>query len=139
MPSSAVELKTMIETFEGLKNIDDVLNIRTPTIGSFCTKNEVKTKGLLKIMIVKFDMFINMKNSLTDEHVDFIVNTIVTNYKWLTLADLCFVLKEAKMGKYGNLYERLSPMQFFRWMDEYFERRCECAENRSIRDSERYK
>lgn len=102
-------------------------------------RDETKTKAVLKIMFIRFSNFVNVKNPLTEEHIDFLADTIVSNYKWLTIADLCFILKQAKMGKYGNLYERLSPMQVFHWIDEHFENRCNVAEQKSIAESKRYK
>lgn len=129
----------MVEVYENCKNITDVLNTKSLAFGNLARQDEVRTKALIKILFIKFNSFISVKNSLNDEHVDFIANTIVCNYKWLTIADLCYILKQAKMGKYGNLYERLSPMQIFHWIDDHFENRCNYAEQKSIMESEKYK
>lgn len=132
-------LKNEIKKYEECVGITAVIQSKAPCFSFLAKQDPVKTKAMIRIMMISFDKFIGVKNPLTEEHIEFITNTILTNYKWLTLADLCYVLKEAKMGKYGNLYERLSPMQFFGWLDNYFELRCATAEQISIREAEKYK
>lgn len=129
----------MIAKYEALPNIQSVIEVNAPTFAALSRNNKDKTINLLKLMIIAFDRFVNVRNSLSEDHIDFIVSTILSRYKWMTTADLCYVLGEAKMGKYGNLYERLSPMQIFSWIDNYFEQRCSIAENNSIRNSEQFK
>ena len=143
---SQVQLQTMSEQlsktiakYEQCKSIQDIFLAQSSSFGTLARRDEIKTKAMLKIMFIRFSNFVNVKNPLTEEHIDFLADTIVGNYKWLTIADLCFILKQAKMGKYGNLYERLSPMQIFHWIDEHFENRCNIAEQQSIAESKRYK
>ena len=115
------------------------MNCKSKPFGALARENRETAQGLIKILFVRFAEFMSMKHSLTEEHIDFITDTILNDYPHLTCADLVYILKEAKCGKHGNLYERLSTQQIFRWIDDYMDRRIEIAERNSIAESQKYK
>lgn len=65
--------------------------------------------------------FLNMRSSLTDEHIEFIADTMLSdeNYKWLKPADLKIFFDRLKSGFYGDFYGNLNSISFFNSLNKY--------------------
>lgn len=84
-----------------------------------------KTQGDVKRSLIMhlsaLSRFLGLKNTLTDEHVDFIADKILSDqyYKWLKPADLKIFFDRIKMGHYGDFYGNLNSISFFQSLDKY--------------------
>lgn len=78
-------------------------------------------KGSIKLHLAALARFLNLRSTLTDEHIDFIADKIVSDqyYKWLKPADLKIFFDRIKMGHYGDFYGNLNSISFFQSLDKY--------------------
>lgn len=77
----------------------------------------------VKLAVIELDHFLGLKHRLTEQHVNFIAETIWDEYGGeLTMADLNIIFNAFKRGEV-ELYERLSPPQLLRYIKDYTENR----------------
>lgn len=81
----------------------------------------------------------NLGKNMNPEQMNETAYMIMDEYPFLTLADINLVFKRAKMGEYGNLYDRLDGSIIMGWFKTYFTHRLEAAEAESIRQAGLYK
>lgn len=117
-----------------LKNINDCINSITPTISSIKRETGEKfTFGLIQIWIVYLNKVLDLKNPMNEEQIDLCTETILSEFYALKVTDLTFVFKRIISGYYGKFYERLSISDILRIFNEYFNERCNIAEQESLR------
>ena len=76
---------------------------------------------------------------MTDVQTQETAMLIVDSFHALTIADINLIFKNAKMGKYGKIYDRLDGQLILSWFDKHFNERCAAAAEISIREAEKYK
>lgn len=119
---------------KGVTTIEKVLEAKTPSIALIKRIHGEKfTLAFLKVWIVNMDQVANVKRSLTEYQIDECAMLIMDEFKLLTIADINLVFRNAKFGKYGELYESLSIIKILEWFNKHFEERCEVAASISIR------
>jgi len=64
---------------------------------------------------------------------------IITEYYNLTIADINIIFKRAKLGQWGQIYDRLDGQIILSWFDKYFQERCKVAADKSILEADKYK
>lgn len=99
-------------------------------------KTQGDVHGTIVLHLSALSRFLNLKVSLTDEHIDFIADKILSDdyYKWLKPADLKIFFDRIKMGRYGDFYGSLNSISFFQSLDKYMVERN--GEIEHIRDCE---
>lgn len=76
---------------------------------------------------------------MTDEQTQETAMLIVDEFFNLNLADINFIFKNAKLGRYGKYYDRLDGQIILSWFEEHFNNRCKLAADESIREADKYK
>ncbi len=90
-------------------------------------RREVVT--LLSAHLLALQQFLNLKNGMSSDALIFAAESVLNEFGGgITWADVKIVLDGAKMGKYGEYYERLSCPQVVGWFRKYAEQRAEAAE-----------
>lgn len=79
--------------------------------------------------------FCNLANSIKPEQARTTAELILSEYPNLTIADINYVFKRAKMGQYGEFYSRLDGQMILKWLGEYFDERCCFFAERSINEA----
>ena len=122
------------KTFSAVKSQTDAIALQhagEPCLLSIRRQGEkegVKMLAIIKLNIAALDRFLQLKNPLGEDGIDFIAEQIVNEFGGaLTFADLHVVLTNAKAGRYGNLYERLSPPVVLDWFRKYYNERLDAA------------
>ena len=84
-------------------------------------KAEGNVRGSIILHLGALARFLNLKATLTDEHIEFIADKILSDayYKWLKPADLKIFFDRIKMGRYGDFYGNLNSISFFQSLDKY--------------------
>lgn len=90
-----------------------------------------KTEALIKIYLVRMNELLDLKKGLSEEAISEIATTLVQDYYALTMVDIAFVLQQALKGKYGELYDSLNMPKVLKWFEQYFDDRCNQAEQMS--------
>ncbi len=89
--------------------------------------------------IVNVREFINVGKKMTDEQTQETAMLIVDEYYNLNLADINFIFKNAKLGRYGKYYDRLDGQIILSWFEEHFSNRCKLAAEESVREADQFK
>lgn len=96
-------------------------------------------QAYIEMWIVNLRMFFNVGKSMTDEQTYMTAELIVDEFYNLNVADINLVFKNAKLGKYGKIYDRLDGNIILEWFRRYFDDRCEAAAEKSIREAHSYR
>jgi hypothetical protein len=100
---------------------------------------ETKMEAYLKVWLINLTESLNVKRSLSEVQIDECAMLIVQEFKNLTIADINLIFKDAKMGKYGELYESLSMAKVLGWFNDYFTKRMDESELINQRKAQSYK
>ena len=113
-PQTAVSLS---ERYKEVKTIAQAFQLQEKPLA----KAEGNVRGSIILHLGALARFLNLKATLTDEHIEFIADKILsdTYYKWLKPADLKIFFDRIKMGKYGDFYGNLNSISFFQSLDKY--------------------
>jgi hypothetical protein len=89
--------------------------------------NEVVKTEITAHMVAFID-YVGVKNSFTLNHIDIMVQDIMDKYYTLKISEVVHVLKQARTGAYGELYNNINPIKIMTWFDMYFNERLDAAE-----------
>lgn len=98
-----------------------------------------KVEALIQMYLIELNELLNLKRPLTEHMIDVIAADIVEDYRNLNMADVHLVFSRARKGYYGELYESINTAKVLSWFRDYFNERCEAAEEASIAESESHK
>ncbi|QEE50131.1 hypothetical protein FUA48_11225 [Flavobacterium alkalisoli] len=117
-----------------LTTIDKALNAPAPTLG---TLQREKTKdfaiGLTMGWLVYLNDILNLNKPMTEDQIELCAIEINETYYSLKISDLTFLFKKIISGTYGEFYESLTIPKVLSFFREYFEERCQLAEQQSQR------
>lgn len=89
--------------------------------------------------IVNIREFVNVGKKMTDIQTQETASIIVREYYNLNISDINLIFRNAKLGLYGKIYDRLDGMIILDWFEQFFNKRCSIAAEQSIQESESYK
>ncbi len=116
-----------------LKTINQAMNADAPTLGTFNREHGKEfTEGLIMAWLMHLNLILNLKRPMTDEAIEMCAIDIVKEFYAIKISDLTFLFKRIYSGHYGEFYESLSIPKIMTFFREYFDERCEIAENESI-------
>ena len=131
---------TIHKTFAAVKGVNDCLALQQqgePVLMAFARQGEAVRKQLLAniwLNIAALCQFLHLKNTLSDDEKDFIAEEILEEFGGtLTMADFHVVLRNAKAGRYGKMYERISAPDVLEWFRKYWDARLDAAERFNYR------
>ena len=117
-----------------------VLKSALPTIGAMNRNLGIDfSQAYIEGWITNLREFINVGKKMTDTQCIETAMLIVENYPSLNIADINLIFKRAKLGKFGQMYDRLDGQLVLSWFDSYFNERCEAAANISMREADQFK
>ena len=126
--------KTCFRHANKLKTISDAINSKAPTIALLKKeKGEDFTRALVMAWIVYLNKLLDLKNPMNEEQIELCAESILSDFKALKISDLTFVFKGITSGKYGKFYERFSISDILSIFNEYFDERCNVAEQETLR------
>lgn len=113
-----------------MKSIEQALAVNGDTFGAMVREGKATRKqieSLLMAHLVMLDACMKQKDGLTVTEVELIADEVLRKYPSLTFADIVVISREAKCGKFGELYNKLTSANVMKWFDDYFNRRCDTA------------
>ncbi len=123
------------KTFAGVYTVQQALEAKAPSLMRLsrtdgCSREQVE--ALIMAHLLALDAFLKQKNGLSTEEVMLIAEEVVNTYGYmLTFADINVIFRNAKLGKYGELYGNLSCPKIMKWFEQYASERCNTAEQMS--------
>lgn len=114
--------------------IEQAINSDAPTIATFKReKSRDFTNSLLMIWLVYLNAMLNLNKPMSEDQIEMCAEEIINEFYALKISDLTLLFKRIISGKYGEFYESLSPAKLLSYFREYFNERCDIAEQISIR------
>lgn len=127
-------------TFAEVRTVEEALQTQSPSLLSLTRREGVSRRAvqtLIKLHLVALDAFLKQKNGLTVDEIELIAEEVMEKYGWvLTMADVFLIFRNAKVGRYGELYNKLTCAKVICWFDDYATERCNTAEQMSRADDE---
>ena len=132
------------KTFRAVKTMEECIALSTsgavPCMLAMAHQpdNEGKVLSLVVLNIAALDEFLHLNNRLSENEIESVADKIVHTYGGaLSFADLNLIFENAKNGRYGKFYERLSSVDILSWFDRWFNERCDEAAMMSLSEHER--
>jgi hypothetical protein len=123
-----------------VSTVPAALESGTPSIAKINRKfGEDFTQAYIEGWIVHLREFLNIGKKMTDQQTQETAMMILDEYYNLTIADINIIFKRAKLGRWGQIYDRIDGQIILSWFDQYFRERCKAAQEKSILEADRYK
>lgn len=90
-----------------------------------------RVESLIKVYLINLNELLDLKKPLSEHAMDGIASTLVKQYYALTMEDIGYVLEKAARGEYGEFYESITMPKVLKWFKDYFDQRCDVAEEQS--------
>lgn len=84
------------------------------------TNEELIVSGLFNL-ILRTSAFFNLGKAMTEDQAIETAYLLLDKYPHESFEDFVIMFRNAKIGKYGELYNRLDGQIIFKWMGEYLE------------------
>lgn len=124
----------------GISTPAQVFESNLPTVGSLKrVYGEEFTQAYIETWIVNICEFVNIGKNMTPSQIYETALMIMDLYPYYKLSDINLVFKNAKIGVYGQIYDRLDGQIILSWFAKYNKERCEEAETQSILEAESMK
>ena len=121
--------------FENVKTLPDIFKAEGPSLAAM--KRDHGSRFVISyvgVWIINIMDFLNLKNSMSAKQIRETSYLILDNYKHLKIADINWIFKNAKLGNYGEIYNRIDGVIILTWFKKHFEERCNTAEDESLRE-----
>ena len=123
----------LARTYREVRTVAQALDTPSETLISLKIRfGTEKAEALLKLQLVYLNEMLNLKRPLGEAQIDEIAAEVVAAQPHLTMVDVHVIMRRAMRGHYGEFYESLSMPKVLRWFTDYFEERCQVAEDRSL-------
>ena len=126
-----------------LRKVDNVpaaIEAQTPSLAAINKKFGYDfTQAYIEGWIVNLRDFLNVGKKMTDQQTQETAMMILDEFYNITIADINLIFKKAKLGHWGQIYDRLDGQVILSWVDKYFNERCRAAAEISIQEAEKYK
>lgn len=118
-----------------LTTIDKAINAPAPTLGTLQReKSNDFAIGLTMGWLVYLNDILNLNKPMTEDQIELCAIEVNETYYTLKISDLTFLFKKIISGSYGEFYESLTIPKVLSFFREYFEERCQLAEQQSLRN-----
>jgi hypothetical protein len=111
------------------------MNADAPTLGTFKREQGKEfTEGLVMAWLMHLNNILNLNKPMSDEQIEICAIDVVNEFYALKVSDLAFLFKRIYSGAYGEFYESLSIPKMMSFFRDYFNERCDFAEQETLRN-----
>lgn len=128
------------KTFSKVSTVEDAIEAKTESL-AFLKKHsgEDFILAYIKAWVLNCSEYFNVGKSMTEQQIDETSQFILLEYYTLTIADIYLIFKKAKLGHFGQLYDRLDGGVILNWFERYFDERTKIFALKNIAESAEYK
>lgn len=91
-----------------------------PTINALIKEQGIdEVEATFTLHLVALSRYLNLKAGLQEDQIDYIVEKLTTDYKWLKMADFAIIIDRIKSNQYGEFYENFNGNKFFDILAKY--------------------
>ncbi|EKT4545556.1 hypothetical protein AAIP58_000076 [Flavobacterium psychrophilum] len=110
------------------------MNSNAPSISTFTReKGRAFTEGLVMGWLMYLNGILNLNKPMTEDQIEMCATEIVNDYGSLKISDMTLIFKRIMTGQYGEFFESISTAKVISWFRDYFNERCDIAEDESFR------
>jgi hypothetical protein len=124
--------------FRGIQTINDAMYSEAPALASMRVKDKELAENMLKLMFAKTARAFNITRNIEPGQIVELVDVVMHDFYYLKLSEIFYVLKQAKMGKFGKTYERLDEPTILGWFNTYAEERTVIAVEQTLNKHDQY-
>lgn len=124
--------------FREILTIKDAMQNKAPALVAMKVKNKELAENMLKLMFAKTARAFNITRNIEPGQIIELVDVILHDYYYLKLSEVFFVLKQAKLGKFGKTYERIDEPTILGWFNTYIEERESIAVENYLQKHDQY-
>lgn len=122
-----------------LTTIQMAMNAEAPTLAAFQrAKGKQFTEGLVMGWLVYLNDMLNLNKPMTEDQIELCALEITEAYYTLKMSDLTYLFRKIISGTYGEFYESLTVAKMLSFFRDYFEQRCNVAEEHTLRSHRDY-
>lgn len=115
-------------------SVSTAMNANAPTVGAFVReKGKPFTEGLIMAWLAYLNSMLNLRRPMSDEQIELCAVSVVEEFASLKISDVTYIFKKIMNGEYGEFYESISMAKVLTFFRDYFNERCEIAEQESMR------
>lgn len=118
--------------FNAIKTVKDSMTNPAPSLALMRKTNEELAKNIVKLMLAKLARSFNLTRNIEPGQIVELAETIMQDFYYLKLSEVFYVLKQAKYGKYGKIYERIDEPTILGWFTTHDEERTALAVEKSM-------
>jgi len=124
--------------FSAIKTVNDAMVNQSPSLVAMQKKEPKLAANMLKLMIAKTARAFNLTRNIEPAQIECLVEDLQSEYYYLKLSEIFYVLKEARMGRMGKTYERIDQPTIMQWFENYVEQRLAIGESNYLAKHEQY-
>ena len=110
-----------------------VFDSTLPTVGDIKRRyGEDFAQAYIETWIVNICEFVNIGKNMSPSQIYETASMIMDIYPYYKISDINLVFRKAKVGEYGQVYDRLDGQVILSWFARYHKDRCAEAETLSI-------
>lgn len=103
-----------------VRNVEDVFNAPDVTLISIKLDiGEMKLRAIVVLLIAEVVEFFNVGKTMNAQQVALTADLIIQYYSYFKLEDIKLCFRNAMIGKYGELYDRLDGAIILSWFKKY--------------------
>ncbi len=124
--------------FGAIRTIKDAMKNGSSCLVTMKNTEPILAGNILKLMVAKTARAFNLTRNIEPAQIECLVEDLQTDYYYLKLSEIYFVLKEARMGRMGKTYERLDQPTIMKWFEDYAEQRLSIGEANYLSQHEQH-
>lgn len=106
------KIKTVEKAIELRKELPTLVTIKKE-------KGEEKARAYIELIILKLNDFFNVKEKMNKEQIEETASIILEEYYWMSIIEVLFVFKEARVGRYGEIKYAIDGGMILKWFEKY--------------------
>tara|TARA_R110000772_G_scaffold268739_1_gene398484 strand:+ start:2341 stop:2889 length:549 start_codon:yes stop_codon:yes gene_type:complete len=125
----------VLKELRHIKTIDQAIQDDKNGISVYSKKiGEDGMLAIIELHLVALSESVNVGQPLTKYQIKEIAIEILSIFYYLSMTEICFVLRKAKRGEFGQLYGVLNIVAILDWFNQYSEERAQRFIQKSTKD-----
>ena len=122
------------------RSIRECVEAQTPAIGEIVhLQGSDQIEAYIEGNITSLCDFLNLRGTMSDTQLLTTAEMVVSEFPNITIADINYIFRQAKMGRMGEFYGRIDGQMILSWFGKYFDERCAWFAERSMSEAGRFK
>ena len=114
----------MLTSYRHIKTTEQAIKEDQNGIAFYCKHlGEDTILAVIELHLLALNQSVNVGQPLTKYQIKEISIEILSVFYYLSIVEICFILRKAKRGEFGQLYGALNIVAILDWFNQYTEQR----------------